>query len=60
MTTEEHDSYVKDAFTLFKKHHNILKEKYGIYATNQGKYVDSVEDLYDLDSKQHVKEKSDA
>ena len=50
-TTEEYLAYEKDEMELFWKHHNILKEKYGIYASNQGKYVESVDDLNDWDSK---------
>ena len=56
MTTEEYEEYEKDERELFWKHYNILKEKYGVYATNQGKYVDSVDDLNELDSKKLVSE----
>lgn len=50
-THEEYVAYKKDALELFWKHHNILKEKYGIWASNQNKYVESVDDLNDLDSR---------
>jgi hypothetical protein len=53
-TTEEYLEYKEDELRLFFKHHLILKDKYGIWASNQNKYVDSVDDLNDFDSKQHV------
>ena len=54
MTNEEFSDYEKDALALFNKHHNILKNKYGIWASNQDKYVDSVDKLNDWDNKGHV------
>lgn len=54
MTDAEYEEYKKDALILFQKHHNILKAKYGIWASNQDKYVESVDDLNDWDSRQHV------
>lgn len=50
-TKEEYLSYKADELALFLKHHNILKDKYGIWASNQNRYVSTVNDLNILDSK---------
>lgn len=43
--------YEEDVVNLKFKYYHLLREKYGIYATNQGQYVQSIEDLNDIDSK---------
>ena len=54
VTQEEYDEYQKDELELFKHHHSKLKNKYGIWASNQNRYVDSIQDLNDWDSRLHI------
>ena len=43
--------YEHDSMMLKLKYYGMIREKYGIWASNQDKFVDSVEDFNDLDLK---------
>jgi hypothetical protein len=46
-----HRDYLEDEMNLKFKYYHLLRERYGIYATNQGQYVKSIKDLNDIDSR---------
>ncbi len=49
-TKDEYDDYSKDLLELQMKHYGRVRYKHGIWASNQNKFVRSVDDLNSLDS----------
>lgn len=54
VTKEERDAYEAEELALAKKHRAFVRERYGIYAPNQGVFVTEVSDLNDWDGKAYV------
>lgn len=44
-TDEEYQAYQRDIWQVQQRHLGLLRAKYGIWASNQGKYVASEADL---------------
>jgi len=51
ITKEEYEDYQADEKALFAKHKQLLRNNHGIWASNQNKYVASINELNDLDYK---------
>lgn len=50
-TEEDDQSYCSDVFNLKMKHYHKQRLKYGIWASNQNKYVNNFDDLNEWDNK---------
>lgn len=49
--TDLYEDYEKEKEALLVKYYKLLRDRNGIYAENQGKYVSSVDKLNGCDSK---------
>ena len=49
VTRKERDAYEAEELALAQKHRTFIREKYGIYAPNQGVFVTDETDLNDWD-----------
>lgn len=56
VTREEYEEYKADEQELFIKHTRKLRDRYGYYAGNQDKYVPSLDDFNNFDSKPRILE----
>jgi len=54
VTRAELEAYERDAAAVVAKHKKIIRDKYGIWAGNQGKFVASESDLNPCDSRDYV------
>lgn len=54
VTKAERDAYEAEELALAKKHRAIIRERYGVYAPNQGVFVTEVSDLNDWDGKEYA------
>lgn len=54
VTAEERDAYERDEAALIAKYRAAIREKYGIWASNQNKFVDDESDLNDWDSRDYL------
>jgi hypothetical protein len=48
------EAYEHDVAEVVAKHRKIIRDKYGIWASNQGKFVASEEDLNPWDGRDYV------
>lgn len=51
LTNEEYKAFKADEKELYKKHYQIQRAARGIYASNQDKWVNTREELNDMDSR---------
>ena len=51
--SEEYEEFAKEEKALYKKYHDLEVKKHGIYASNQDKFVQSIDELNDFDSYPH-------
>lgn len=56
-TKEEYEDFNRAERQLMTLYHNLLKAKYGIFATNQNRYVPDETHLNDLDIYPHALDK---
>jgi hypothetical protein len=56
VTAAERDAYEAEELSLVRKHRSFIREKYGIYASNQGIFVTDVSDLNIWDGNDYLKQ----
>jgi hypothetical protein len=54
VTDEEHEEYEKEALALARKWQRKIRDKYGLWASNQGKFVSSLSELNEWDRREEV------
>ena len=52
-TKAEYDAYEKDMVAVIKKHKKIQQDTYGYWATNKEKFVSTLAELSESDSKDY-------
>ena len=51
--SDEYEKFCEEIRAVYVKYHNLEVEKYGIYASNQDRFVKSVDELNQLDNYPH-------
>jgi hypothetical protein len=54
VTDEEYEEYERETLLLARKWQRKIRDKYGFWASNQGKFVSSLSELNEWDRREEV------